>query len=322
MMAPVLLLLLLATLVAWRRRALLGPPLPPPVAGGGRPRRRSTTIRGVVNARDVAAAAPALVRAGALVRCASPLALEPRSAAAALDALGVATLVDLRSTIEFRDAGAATAAALGVAVRSPTLEPAAEKRANASPLTVHHVPLQEWGRYCHAFVARLPLRRAAPIAAAFAAARLARAKPPVPRLRRLLLAEIDAAGLSAMYATILAAFGAEAVAALRVVSAEAAARRAVAVACKLGKDRTGLIVALILTVVGAPRGAVLADYSLSGAAPGAAVPGAPSLTGAPPAALAAALAWVEAAHGSVEAYLEAHGFGGVEQAALRAALAP
>lgn len=41
-----------------------------------------------------------------------------------------------------------------------------------------------------------------------------------------------------------------------------------------------------------------------------------------PAALAAALAWVEAAHGSVEAYLERHGFGAGEQAALRAALAP
>jgi hypothetical protein len=327
MIAPLLLLLLLAIALAWRRRAL-GPPLPPPLAATAvpRPRRRATTVPGVTNARDVAAAAPGLVRAGAVLRCASPLALAPRAAAAALAALGVGTLIDLRSTTEFRDAGAATAAALGVRVRSLTSESVAAKGGgNSAPhplATVHHVPLQEWGRYAHAFVARLPLRRAAPIALAFAAARLARAKPPVPRLRRLLLAEINAAGLPAMYVTILAAFGGEAVAALRLVAAEAAARRPVAVACKLGKDRTGLIVALLLTVVGAPRSAVLADYGASGAAPAAALPGVPALSASPPAALAAALAWVEAAHGSVEAYLERHGFGAGEQAALRAALAP
>jgi protein-tyrosine phosphatase len=172
-------------------------------------------------------------------------------------------------------------------------------------------------------VGRLPLRTALPIVAAVARARATRARAPVPYLRSRVLAAVDGGGLPSTYAAILVEFRGELAAALRAVAAAARARRAVLLCCKLGKDRTGLLAALLLTTLGAPRARVLADYAASGgAAPAAAAAsvGVPSLAGAPPGALAAVLAWLEAEWGSVEAYLDGAGFGEGEREALRRAL--
>jgi len=50
-----------------------------------------------------------------------------------------------------------------------------------------------------------------------------------------------------------------------IVQAVASADGAVAVHCTIGKDRTGLVVALLLSAAGVPDADIVADYALSGA---------------------------------------------------------
>lgn len=291
------------------------PPLPPPFPCG------------LANCRDLAASCAGLPPR-TLFRGASPLALPPAAARRALSTLAggrPVTVVDLRSESEWADAGAATAAALGARV----VVGGGGKHGgddDAPPIVVHRVALQEWRRFTTAFVARAPARRALPILAALAVARATRARPPVPYLRRRVLAAINEGGLPATYAAILSEFGGEVAAALRALTAAAAGGRAVVLACKLGKDRTGLLAALLLTVLGVPRPLVLADYAASaGAATADAAvvaaatvgAGVPSLAGAPPAALHAVLTWLDTAWGGVDGYLDGVGFGAAERDALR-----
>jgi protein-tyrosine phosphatase len=124
--------------------------------------------------------------------------------------------------------------------------------------------------------------------------------------------------------------------------------------CSAGKDRTGIVVAMVLAVLGVPDDIIAADYALSGAyldprrtASGEGRPmpragGRPpdvsaigqiqvstglgeSLTEdlilSPPRLIMDVLASARAAHGSVDAYLLAHGLPEPDLAALRAALA-
>ena len=294
------------------------PRLPPPTQAAQRAREA-----GLVNLRDLGAAAPAgAARRGALFRCASPLALPPRAARAALAALtggggGEGTtffppivIIDLRSASEWEAGGAATAAALRVSHAWPP----------AASITVHRVPLQEWGPFTRSFVARLPVRRAAPIVAAFLHARSRRLRPPVPALRAAVLAAINEGGLPATYATILGAAGHRVAAALRGVSAAAASRAVTIITCKHGKDRSGLVAALVLTILGADKDVVLADYAASTEHCSAAAISLPGLRGAPPAAMATVWAWLHREWGGVDGYLDWIGFGEAERERLRRAL--
>lgn len=68
--------------------------------------------------------------------------------------------------------------------------------------------------------------------------------------------------LAQVYADLLSTRGAELAKAVGVIAD--ALPDGVLVHCAAGKDRTGLVVALILEAVGVQRGTVLADYALSG----------------------------------------------------------
>jgi protein-tyrosine phosphatase len=130
--------------------------------------------------------------------------------------------------------------------------------------------------------------------------------------------------------------------------------------CSAGKDRTGIVVAMVLAVLGVPDECIAADYALSAALLdpqrtradprlAAGLPGQTGGTGgrppantaigqlqvntglgdklteelirSPPALILQVLAAARAAHGSVEDYLLAHGLQQSDLAGLRAALA-
>jgi protein-tyrosine phosphatase len=105
--------------------------------------------------------------------------------------------------------------------------------------------------------------------------------------------------------------------------------------CSAGKDRTGIVIAMILAVLGVPDDVIAADYALSGgyldpsrtAAIGQLRAGTglgEELTGellmSPPQLIRNVLATARAAAGSVDGYLLAHGLTAADLAALRAAL--
>jgi protein-tyrosine phosphatase len=110
--------------------------------------------------------------------------------------------------------------------------------------------------------------------------------------------------------------------------------------CSAGKDRTGLVVGLVLAALGVPDEIIAADYGLSAGYLGArsvAVIGqvkdstsldgdsdsdaaAAELLSSPPGLMLDVLAWARAAAGSIDSYLLAHGLTPPGLAALRANL--
>lgn len=106
--------------------------------------------------------------------------------------------------------------------------------------------------------------------------------------------------------------------------------------CTAGKDRTGIVVALVLAVLGVPDEVIGADYALSAAyldpdvtaaigrlmATGLADSVTSELLASPPAMILDVLAMARrGGGGSVDGYLAAHGVSAAELAALRSALA-
>jgi protein-tyrosine phosphatase len=106
--------------------------------------------------------------------------------------------------------------------------------------------------------------------------------------------------------------------------------------CSAGKDRTGIVIAMVLAVLGVPDDIIGADYALSAsylddqqtpaigqlrADTGLGEQLTSQLMASPPRLILNVLARARASHGSVDGYLLAHGLGPADLAALRAALA-
>ena len=123
----------------------------------------------------------------------------------------------------------------------------------------------------------------------------------------------------------------QAVGALRSVAHSAGAAL---VHCAAGKDRTGVVVALALTVAGVPAQAVVADYAASAERTEALIARlrrsrlyAPDINSRPadlhqprPETMAAFLQQMDARYGGVTAWLAAHGFSDADLRALRVKL--
>jgi protein-tyrosine phosphatase len=105
--------------------------------------------------------------------------------------------------------------------------------------------------------------------------------------------------------------------------------------CSAGKDRTGVVIALVLAVLGVPDQVIAADYALSAtyldpdrtpaigqlqASTGLGDDLTRTLLTSPPALILDTLAWVRAASGSVDRYLLDHGLRAEDLAQLRSAL--
>jgi hypothetical protein len=100
----------------------------------------------------------------------------------------------------------------------------------------------------------------------------------------------------------------------------------VLVHCHVGKDRTGVVVAVLLALAGVPNESIVADYALSQdvlwsrwEAERLDAPALPP-PHAPPEAMAEVLDWLEREHGGAEGYLRAIGLSDDRIARLRARL--
>lgn len=139
--------------------------------------------------------------------------------------------------------------------------------------------------------------------------------------------------LEAVYRYLITHCGAAIAAAVRALAAPGALPAVVH--CSAGKDRTGIVVALVLDTVGVPDAVIAADYALTAryldptrpqavvhlqASTGLGDRLTPSLLGSPPELILGVLRWVRASHGSAEQYLLANGVRPVELARLATAL--
>jgi len=147
------------------------------------------------------------------------------------------------------------------------------------------------------------------------------------------LGDAHIADLGELYVELLDRRGARLTAAVRRLAADGALPAVVH--CSAGKDRTGLVTALVLSLVGVAEDDVVADYALTGELlrgprfeqirQRAIEAGLDEQTiavglSAPPEAMRRALGHLREAHGGVRAYLLAHGATSDELDALRDAL--
>jgi protein-tyrosine phosphatase len=139
--------------------------------------------------------------------------------------------------------------------------------------------------------------------------------------------------LSAIYRYMVGECGDSIGSAVRAVSAPGALPAMVH--CSAGKDRTGIVIALVLAVLGVPDELIGADYALSSVylapdstaaigrlkAAGLGDHVTTELLASPSSLILDVLSWARSAGaGSVDGYLAEHGVSGAELAALRSAL--
>lgn len=139
--------------------------------------------------------------------------------------------------------------------------------------------------------------------------------------------------LEDVYRLLIADRGAQLTSAVRTLSGPEALPAIVF--CSAGKDRTGIVVALMLSALGVPDDEIVADYARSeqnmtgrfraavesrARAAGISEQELSAKVGSPPALMRHTLAWFREHHGGPVGYLKAHGMTDGELASLRGAL--
>jgi protein-tyrosine phosphatase len=150
--------------------------------------------------------------------------------------------------------------------------------------------------------------------------------PAVPPLQTR---DIVDGTLADRYVSILGTSGEQFVSVVRMIAD--AANHPMVFQCAAGKDRTGLVAAIVLGLLDVRDPVITADYAATAAvidlllarfaarAPGGEAPG-PRIMSAEAATMQTALDWMRAEHGSVEGYARAHGLAEEELSALREGL--
>lgn len=136
-----------------------------------------------------------------------------------------------------------------------------------------------------------------------------------------------------MYEILLSSAAADIGVALELITEAAEAKRPQLLFCKLGKDRTGVISALVLACCGASEDEIIADYSKSDGIDKVALGGLEKMKDvqgmeqglfaqAPPEAMQITLDYAKRKYGGLTKYMESIGFSKDRQAALAEALNP
>jgi protein-tyrosine phosphatase len=150
--------------------------------------------------------------------------------------------------------------------------------------------------------------------------------PAVPPLQT---SDIVDGTLADRYVSILDSSGDQFVSVVRLISD--GSNHPVVFQCAAGKDRTGLVAAMVLGLLGVDDETITTDYAATAAvvdillarlharAPDREPPG-PRIMSAEASTMQTALDWMRDRHGSIEGYTRAHGLSDAEIAALRAEL--
>ncbi|BDA43530.1 hypothetical protein COCOBI_04-5420 [Coccomyxa sp. Obi] len=207
-------------------------------------------LNSVLNARDLAEACKTIAP-GRVLRAACPISANEEDVLLLREMLQITRLIDLRSDYERRQDG------LGLLVKNAHVIKVGRRKGAATlqgdvgsvylpkaprhndVLTVHYISLLERSRYYSAFIRSLPLGKAAAII--FWALLLKK-----DRAISIAMKEVNAGGLQGLYKNILATSGHE-----------------ICTALEIGKDRTGLLAALVLHCCGASVDEIVSDYMRS-----------------------------------------------------------
>ncbi|GBF91640.1 hypothetical protein Rsub_03944 [Raphidocelis subcapitata] len=295
------------------------------------PAAASIAFDDVHNFRDLAEAEPSILP-GRVFRAAAPVSASERDVRALFTNLGLKELIDLRSTDELRslpqehfdvfDGVGFTRFVRDIATRRAVPDPLSTVVTDSDIMRVHIPPLEKRRLY-RSLLMRMPLKTAAYVVATSLVNKEAG--------RAAAIEEVNAGGLEGLYEILLDSAKPEWVASLQRILLAAERGRPLCFYCKAGKDRTGILAMLLLSVLGATEDQIVADYARSDAWHHVALAGIENdsrvaaldrakFERAPAAAMRHALRYVRDAAGGAERYLLDAGLSADEMARLRAAL--
>lgn len=204
------------------------------------------------------------------------------------------------------------------------MDPVSDADAARRPLTRHVLSLLDRRRFIRALMTRLPLATLTQV--------LVRQALDPDGAKRVMMKEVNAGGLELLYEIVLESSGPELNQTLRLLTDHAVRGQCTLVYCKAGKDRTGVVMALVHSILGTPRDAIVQDYAMSDNFKRVALAGMEKqgqdlagvdrdrFSGAPPSAMERTLAYVDDKYGGVEEYLDAIDFTAEWRARMRKAL--
>jgi len=151
------------------------------------------------------------------------------------------------------------------------------------------------------------------------------------KMRSILLPEINTLGLPLVYEVILETAKLEIKAALYEILASVKSQQPVLIFCKLGKDRTGILSALVLAICDVPLDDIISDYTKSNDIHQIALGGVEKMkdvqgvdtslfSSAPKEAMIQTFAYIDRKYGSVHEYLDHIGFSFLSQNELKHAM--
>lgn len=285
----------------------------------------------VHNFRDIAGVDP-LIIPGRVFRCAAPVQATDNDIKRLYNQLSIKELIDLRSSDELKtipkqhnvvfDGIGFCKYIRDIATRRAVPDPLSTSMGDSDVMRVHIPPLEKRRLY-RSLLARMPLRTAAYVVATSIINKEAG--------RAAAIEEVNAEGLEGIYEILIDSSKPEWVAALQRVLLAAERSRPVLFFCKAGKDRTGILAALLLSILGATEDQIVADYVKSDAWHHVALAGIEDdsrvakldrakFERAPEEAMRHALRHIRRTYGGVEEYLLGAGLTTGEVGRLRAAL--
>ncbi|KAK9796986.1 hypothetical protein WJX73_007189 [Symbiochloris irregularis] len=223
-------------------------------------------LKSIKNARDLGESC-SNIKKGVLYRSACPVPACEEDVTLLRKDLRIQHLIDLRSDYEQRADGPSSLTAPASIKRARRVGSGASmsdvsgpqsstaSSSDSSPLTLYRIPLLERSRYYRTLMWKLPYASAASVIFWGLFDR--------SWAKTLAIREVNRMGLPGLYETILDTSGPELCCALQTVTAAAEAGEPVIMFCKVGKDRTGLLAALIAAACDAPDEDILVDYHRS-----------------------------------------------------------
>lgn len=289
----------------------------------------------VLNARDLASATPRIAP-GRVFRAGNPANGTTNDVRILRQDLDIRQMLDFRSAEEQReDRGWSLMLSNGVMKsydRSGQLtEVSIDTHSDLGELSLpqcslHRISLLERQAFIKALIWRLP-----PLKVALALSY--RLLGMHESMREVLVPEINKGGLFLVYEILLSSAQADIRAALEIIAIAAEEHTPQLLFCKLGKDRTGLMTALVLSCCGATEDEIVSDYTKSDGVNAVALGGLEKMKDvagmerdlfarAPPEAMKAILDHVREKYGGFTGYMESIGFCKDRQSALERALSP
>lgn len=292
-------------------------------------------LENVLNARDLATATP-LVAPGRIFRSGNPSNGTLKDVKTLRLELGINQMLDFRSTEEHKeDTGWSLMMSNGDITCYDTLgnitsisidHNAALKGVDLPECQLHRLSLLERERFIRALLWRLPAWKVAQAVAY-------KVMGYSEQMRETLVPEINKGGLPLVYKILMDTAAADIRRTLEIITEGAERHDPQLIFCRLGKDRTGLMAALILACCGATDDEIVIDYAKSDGVDAVALGGLEKMqetqgmdqhlfASAPPEAMREVLQYAGEQYGGMTAYMRTIGFTTEKQAKLAAALSP